>query len=77
MVAEVPRIKSMSKNQAARTPDPRPEDKAAVLFAELDIAQARGDFAKAAEAQRQLEKLGWVITRRRTRRRSDGKGVAQ
>ena len=57
----------------SRTTTPQPEDRAAVLFAELDISQARGDFAKAAEAQRQLEALGWVVKRRRPR--TDGKGV--
>lgn len=77
MVVEVSRITSMSKSEFTPPSEPRPEDKAAVLFAELDIAQARGDFAKAAEAQRQLEELGWVVTRRRPRRRADGKGVTQ
>jgi hypothetical protein len=52
----------------------RPEDRAAVLFAELDIAQARGDFARAAEAQRQLEELGWVVKRRRPRRAHEATG---
>jgi hypothetical protein len=77
VVAEVLRINSMTKNEPARIPEPRPEDKAAVLFAELDVAQARGDFARAAEAQRQLEELGWVITRRRHRRGGHRKGVAE
>jgi hypothetical protein len=46
---------------------PLPEDRAALLFAQLDVAQARGDYAKAAEVQRELRELGWVITRKRPR----------
>ena len=46
---------------------PLPEDRAAILFAELDVAQARGDYAQAAEVQRQLREIGWVVTRRRPR----------
>lgn len=52
-----------------------PEDRAATLFAKLDIAQARGEYALAAEFQRQLKELGWVVTRRR-RRPDTGKGVS-
>jgi hypothetical protein len=59
---------------SAKRPQPLPEDRATILFAELDVAQARGDFAKAAAAQRELESLGWVVTRRRPR--SDGQGKA-
>jgi hypothetical protein len=55
----------MPQSPPARSLPPRPEDEATVLFAILDVAQARGEFAKAAEAQRKLEHLGWVITRRR------------
>jgi hypothetical protein len=64
MVAEVPRIKSKSRNESARIPERRPEDKAAVLFAALDVALARGEFARAAEAQRELEESGWAVKRR-------------
>ena len=46
---------------------PLPEDRAAVLFAVLDVAQSRGDYARAAEVQRELKELGWVVTRRRPR----------
>jgi hypothetical protein len=54
---------------------PLPEDRAAILFSALDVAQARGDYARAAEVQRQLRELGWVVTRRRPRP-EDGKGVS-
>jgi hypothetical protein len=55
----------MSRLDSRPSASPRPEDRATLLFAELDIAQARGEFARAAEAQRRLEELGWVIFRRR------------
>lgn len=42
-----------------------PEDQAAALFLALDVAQARGEYARAAELQRALADLGWVVTRRR------------
>jgi hypothetical protein len=53
--------------QSDSTPLPLPEDRAAIFFAALDIAQARGDYARAAEAQRELKELGWVVTRKRPR----------
>jgi hypothetical protein len=56
-------------------PQPLPEDRAAILFAELDVAQARGDYARAADVQRQLKDLGWVVTRRRPRPPAEQKGV--
>ena len=43
----------------------RHEDWATALFAVLDVAQARGDYARAARVQRQLERMGWIVTRRR------------
>jgi hypothetical protein len=54
---------------------PLPEDRAAILFAALDVAQARGDYARAAEVQRELKALGWVVTRRRPRP-DGGQGVS-
>ncbi len=54
---------------------PLPEDRAPILFAQLDVAQARGDYARAAEVQRELKALGWVVTRRRPRPDA-GKGVS-
>jgi hypothetical protein len=65
MVADALRINNMSRPDSRRSVSAPPEDRAAILFAELDIAQARGEFARAADAQRRLEELGWVITRRR------------
>jgi hypothetical protein len=65
MVVGALRIISMSERSATQSPQPRPEDRAVTLFAEMDVAQARGEYSRAAEAQRQLERLGWVITRKR------------
>jgi hypothetical protein len=48
-------------------PRPLPEDRAAILFAALDVAQTRGEYAKAAELQDELRALGWVVTRKRPR----------
>jgi hypothetical protein len=55
---------------------PRPEDWAAVLFAKLDVAQATGNYAVAAEVQQQLRELGWVVARRRPRHEAIGREVA-
>jgi hypothetical protein len=55
----------MSTSEPAR--EPLPEDRAAILFAALDVAQARGEYARAAEIQQRLKDLGWVVTRRRPR----------
>lgn len=55
---------------------PLPEDRAPIIFAQLDVAQARGDYAQAAEAQRKLQQIGWVVTRRRPRP-DTGKEVAR
>ena len=40
-----------------------PEDRASILFMTLDIAQARGEYTKAAA----LQDLGWVVRRCRPR----------
>jgi hypothetical protein len=53
--------------QANSGPTALPEDRAGVLFLAVDIAQARGEYARAADLQRQLRKLGWVVARRRYR----------
>lgn len=58
------------------SPPPLPEDRAAILFSVLDVAQARGEYAKAAEVQSKLKELGWVVTRRRPRP-DHGKEVRQ
>ena len=44
-----------------------PEDRAAILFAQLDVAQAQGEYGWVTEVQCQLKELGWVVTRRRLR----------
>jgi hypothetical protein len=53
--------------QTDSSPPPLPEDRAAILFAALDVAQSRGDYARAAEVQREVKRLGWVVTRPRPR----------
>ncbi len=50
-----------------KVPPPLEEDRASILFAALDVAQARGDYARAAEIQWQLFNLGWNVTRHRPR----------
>ena len=66
-----------TRNPAKPLPQSRPEDRATILFAQLDVAQALGDFTKAAEAQRELECLGWIVTRRRPRHEPARQGVAR
>ena len=48
-------------------PRPLPEARAATLFAALDVAQAKGEYAKAAELQAELRALGWVVSLKRPR----------
>jgi hypothetical protein len=43
---------------------PRPEDEAVNWFLTLEIAADRGDFEGAAEAQRELDRLGWRVQRK-------------
>lgn len=50
-----------------KVPPPLEEDRASILFVALDVAQALGDYPRAAEIQWRLCKLGWVVTRRRPR----------
>lgn len=55
----------MSKD---RNPRPhRPEDQASNWFLTLEIAEARGDVEAAAEARRELGRLGWQVTRKGSR----------
>jgi hypothetical protein len=65
MVVGFEEIEDMPQSDASFPP--LPEDRAAILFSVLDVAQARGEYAKAAEAQRELRELGWVVTRKRYR----------
>lgn len=68
MVADALGISKMSQRAPEHPSEARPEDRAVFLFAQLDIAQARGEYARAAEAQRKLESLGWIVSRRRPSR---------
>ena len=47
--------------------DFRPEDSPIAWFGDMLIAIDRGDFEHAAESQRQLDRLGWRVTRKRRR----------
>ncbi len=53
----------------------RPDDSPVAWFSELIIAIERGDFSQAAHAQRELDRLGWTVNRRTSRR--EGKAVAE
>jgi hypothetical protein len=43
----------------------QPEESPIAWFGELLLAVDRGDFDRAAESQRQLDRLGWRVSRRR------------
>ena len=43
--------------------DFRPEESPIAWFGEMLISIDRGDFESAAESQRQLDRLGWRVTR--------------
>ena len=45
----------------------RPEESPIAWFGEMLLAIDRGDFERAAESQRQLDRLGWRVNRKRTR----------
>jgi hypothetical protein len=49
-----------------KTPDEfRPEESPIAWFGEMLLAIDRGDFSRAPESQRQLDRLGWRVNRRR------------
>jgi hypothetical protein len=73
MVVGVPRIISMSTTRSRQRPQSPPEDQATNWFLTLEIAETRGDVEAAAEARRELERLGWTVTRRRSRRKAAGR----
>ena len=45
----------------------RPEESPIAWFGEMRIAIDRGDFDRAAESQRQLDRLGWKGARKKSR----------
>jgi len=62
--------------------DFRPEESPIAWFGEMLLAIDRGDWSRAAEAQRELNRLGWNVDRRKTRQKprksrqtAAGKGV--
>jgi hypothetical protein len=62
-----------------RPPDYSPdrfEDSPVAWFAELLLSLGRGDFHRAAESHRQLNRLGWNVTRRKPRQ-AERQGVAR
>jgi hypothetical protein len=46
--------------------DFRPEESSIAWFGEMLIALDLGDFDRAAHSQRQLDRLGWRVTRNRS-----------
>jgi hypothetical protein len=52
----------------------RPEESPIAWFGEMLLAADRGDFQRAAEAQRELTRLGWIVNFRKPR--ADRKGGA-
>jgi hypothetical protein len=57
--------------------DFRPEESPIAWFGELLIAIDRADFERAAESQRQLDRLGWRVTRnKKARQAAQAEGVA-
>jgi hypothetical protein len=57
----------MSKIQNRPRPQTPPADQAANWFLTLEIAESRGDVEAAAEARRELDRLGWRVTRKGSR----------
>ena len=49
--------------------DFRPEESPIAWFMEMLLAADRGDFERAAESQRQLDRLGWRVDRKKRRLR--------
>jgi hypothetical protein len=58
---------------ATRPREFAPEDSPIAWFGELVLSIERGDFGRAAESQRQLERLGWRVDRRKRRQRASGR----
>ena len=65
MVVGFPRISPMSNKK--NRPQRPPEDQAANWFLTLEIAESRADAEAASEARRQLDRLGWRVTRKKSR----------
>jgi hypothetical protein len=57
----------MNTSQNRPRPERRPEYHAANWFLTLEIAESRGDAEAASEACRELDRLGWRVTRNRSR----------
>jgi hypothetical protein len=57
----------MSTDQNRRRPQRLPEDQAANWFLTLEIAESRGDDEAACEARQELDRLGWKVTRKKSR----------
>jgi hypothetical protein len=53
------------RETAIKPRDFRPEESPIAWFGEMLLAIDRGDFQRAAESQRQLDRLGWRIGRKR------------
>jgi len=53
--------------------DFRPEESPIAWFGEILLAIYRGDWSRAGEAQRELNRLGWNVGRRRKARQKSQK----
>lgn len=53
-------------------PPERFEESPIAWFSELLLAKDRGDFQRAVEAQRELERLGWTVRFRKPRPKRGG-----
>lgn len=55
----------------------RPEDHPLVWFGDLLASFERGDFARAAECQAELDRLGWRVDRKPRRKARQRRGGGQ
>jgi hypothetical protein len=51
----------MSKQRPNTATESRPEECPTAWFAEMQLAAERGNYSRAALAQQQLARLGWIV----------------
>ena len=57
----------MSRVRSGAEPEERYEDSPIAWFGELILSIDKGNYDRAAESQRQLDRLGWDVRRRQPR----------
>ena len=65
---------------STKPPNFRPEESPIAWFGEMLLAVDRGDWSRAAEAQRELNRLGWNVSRlkaHKSRHKAAGQGGGQ